>query len=125
MQMIRNSVFASADLIRNIEFDGPVEETLHQLQEQYDGSGGPKGQKGDEILLTASVVAVANAFVDMVMSRSWRDSEAFNKAATVLAGEVGQDFERRAAQATSDSDVQGHCASVRLARRADTSTQQK
>src|SRR3546814_6941600 len=45
MQMIRNSVFASADLIRNIEFDGPVEETLRQLQEQYDGSGGPKGLK--------------------------------------------------------------------------------
>src|SRR3546814_9838842 len=53
MQMIRNSVFASADLIRNIEFDGPVEETLRPLQEQYDGSGGPKGLKGDEDLLTA------------------------------------------------------------------------
>src|SRR3546814_18433281 len=95
MQMIRNSVFASADLIRNIEFDGPVEETLRQLQEQYDGSGGPKGLKGDEILLTARVVAVANAFVGMVSARSWRAGMHFAKAVDALLGVGGKRFDQR------------------------------
>src|SRR3546814_11267877 len=107
MQMIRNSVFASADLIRNIEFDGPVEETLRQLQEQYDGSGGPKGLKGDEILLTARVVAVANAFVGMVSARSWRAGMDFDKAVDVLLGEVRSEERRVGKECVSTGRSRG------------------
>src|SRR3546814_11728471 len=95
MHTVRNSVVASADLIRNSESERPVEETLRQLQEQYDGSGGPKGLKGDGILLTARVVAVANAFVGMVSARSWRAGMDFDKAVDVLLGEVGKSFDRK------------------------------
>ncbi|MDA0656198.1 MAG: PAS domain-containing protein [Proteobacteria bacterium] len=102
MAMIRQSVFTSAELIKDIEFDGSVEGTLRQLQESFDGSGGPTGLKGDEILVTARVVAVANAFVGMVSARSWRPGMNFDKAVDILLSEVGKSFDRKVVTALAN-----------------------
>ena len=97
--LIRDSILASADLIADIEFDGPIAETIRQLQENFNGSGIPKGLKGDEILLTARIVAVANAFVAMVSARSYRPGMAFDRAIDILLKESGESFDRRAVTA--------------------------
>jgi PAS domain S-box-containing protein len=102
MAMIRQSVFTSAELIKDIEFDGSVEGTLRQLQENFDGSGGPNGLKGDEILVTARVVAVANAFVGMVSARSWRPGMNFDKSVDILLSEVGKSFDRKVVTALAN-----------------------
>jgi PAS domain S-box-containing protein len=102
MKMIRDSVFTSADLIKDIEFDGPVEGTIRQIQECFDGSGGPEGLSGDDILVTARVVAVANAFVGMVSARSWRPGMNFDKAVDILLSEVGKSFDRRVVSALAN-----------------------
>jgi len=102
MAMIRESVFTSADLIKDIEFDGSVEGTLRQIQENFDGSGGPKGLKGEEILVTARVVSVANAFVGMVSARSWRPGMNFDKAVDILLSEVGKSFDRKVVTALAN-----------------------
>lgn len=95
IRMIRESVLASADLLEAVEFDGPVVETLRQLQEHCDGSGMPRGLKGDAILLTARIVAVANAFVGMVSARAYRSGMALDEAAALLLKEAGARFDRR------------------------------
>ena len=41
--------------------------------ERYDGSGYPKGLKGEEIPLGARIMAVADAFEAMVSSRPYKD----------------------------------------------------
>ena len=97
--LIRDSILASADLIADIEFGGPIAETIRQLQENFNGSGIPKGLKGDEILLTARIVAVANAFVAMVSARSYRPGMAFDRAIDILLKESGESFDRRAVTA--------------------------
>lgn len=102
MKMIRESVFTSAELIKDIEFDGSVEGTLRQLQENFDGSGGPNGLKADEILVTARVVSVANAFVGMVSARSWRPGMNFDKAVDILLSEVGKNFDRKVVTALAN-----------------------
>ncbi len=102
MKMIRESVFTSAELIKDIEFDGSVEGTLRQLQENFDGSGTPGGLKGDEILVTARVVSVANAFVGMVSARSWRPGMNFDKAVDILLSEVGKNFDRKVVTALAN-----------------------
>jgi len=99
IQLVRDSVLASADLIADIEFDGPIAETIRQLQENFDGSGMPKGLKGKEILLTARIVAVANAFVAMVSARAYRPGMAFDRAIDILLRESGASFDRRAVTA--------------------------
>ena len=56
-------------MLSHVEFDGPVVEIIGQVQEHADGSGRPRGLKGDEINLAARIIAVANAFVAMVSPR--------------------------------------------------------
>jgi len=95
MRLIRDSLQASADLISAIEFDGPVAETMRQLQENFDGSGGPRQLHGDAILLPARIVAVANAFVAMVSPRAWRPGLDMEAASQQLLRDAGAKFDRR------------------------------
>ena len=95
IRLIRESILTSADLLDGIEFDGPVVETLRQLQENWDGSGMPKGLKGEDILPMARVVAVANAFVGMVSARAYRPGLPLDAAARMLLEAAGAKFDRR------------------------------
>lgn len=72
-QNIRASMRRSTDILQDVPFDVPVVETLKQSQEHVDGSG-PLGLKGDEILMSAKIIAVVNAFVAMTSKRSYRDA---------------------------------------------------
>jgi PAS domain S-box-containing protein len=99
MRRVRDSLQTTADLLAGIEFDGPVVEALRQLQEHWDGSGGPKGLKGEEIVLAARVVAVANAFVAMVSPRAYRPGVGFDQAMETLATQVGKVVDRRVVSA--------------------------
>ncbi|MDJ0949504.1 MAG: HD domain-containing phosphohydrolase [Alphaproteobacteria bacterium] len=93
--MVRDSIQTSAELIQRIEFDGPVYETLRQCQERWDGSGTPAGRREGDILVTARVVAVANAFVAMVSPRAHRDGVDLDAATEALLTEVGKAYDRR------------------------------
>ena len=94
IQQVRNGILTSADLLDGMEFDGPVVETLRQLQEHWDGNGKPEGLKGTEILVSARIVAVTNAFVAMVSPRAYRAGVSFDEATEILLGQVGTVFER-------------------------------
>ncbi|MEE8515740.1 MAG: HD domain-containing phosphohydrolase, partial [Alphaproteobacteria bacterium] len=94
IQQVRNGILTSADLLDGMEFDGPVVETLRQLQEHWDGNGKPNGLKGADILVSARIVAVANAFVAMVSPRAYRAGVAFDEATEILLSQVGTVFER-------------------------------
>ncbi|MGE0735634.1 MAG: HD domain-containing phosphohydrolase [Alphaproteobacteria bacterium] len=94
LEQVRKAVGAGADLIEGIDFGGPVAETLRQAQERWNGTGTPKGLKGDAILPTARVVAVANAFVAMVSTRAHRAGLPIDQALAVLMGEAGQAYDR-------------------------------
>lgn len=92
---VRQSVQTSAALLQGINFDGPVVETLRQAQAHWDGSGFPQGLAGDQILLTARIVGVANAFVGMVSRRAYREALEVDKALELLLAQVGKAFDRR------------------------------
>ena len=92
--MIRNSIMTSAELIKGIEFDGPVVETLQQAQANFDGSGNPP-LKGDEIVVTARVIAVANAFIGMISERAFRQALSIDQAIEALTKGMGKAFDRR------------------------------
>ena len=69
---IRDSILHSADLVAGIPFDGPVVETLRQMQEHLDGSGRPNGISGSDLLIPAQVVSLANTFVALISERAHR-----------------------------------------------------
>ncbi len=93
--LVRENIIASADLLADVEFDGPVVETIRQVQEHWDGSGKPAGLEGEAILATARVVAVANAFVGMVSPRAYRDALSLDSAVAALMDKTNMIYDRR------------------------------
>ena len=95
LTIIRSSMLKSADLVEDIEFEGPVAETLRQIQAHWDGSGQPKNLAGEEILLSARMVSVANAFVGMVSARAHRSGMDMEKAVRILLTDSDTIYDRR------------------------------
>jgi len=93
--MIRQSVLTSAELIEGVEFEGPVADTIRQIQERWDGGGQPAGLEGEDIIPTARIVAVANAFVGMVSARAYRPGMSFDEAEKALMSGTGSAFDNR------------------------------
>lgn len=60
------------DIIKDIEFPWPVAEMVVQHHEMLDGSGYPKGLKGDEIILEARILTVADIVEAMSSHRPYR-----------------------------------------------------
>ena len=70
--LVQTHVDAGYDIVKNIQFTWPVAEMIHQHHERMDGSGYPRGLKGDEILLGARIIAVADVVEAMSMNRPYR-----------------------------------------------------
>ncbi|MCH8203125.1 MAG: PAS domain S-box protein [Proteobacteria bacterium] len=101
-QVIRESLLAGADLLDGIEFDLPVVKVVRQLQERWNGSGYPDGLKGDEIDLSARIVATANAFVGMVSARAYRKPLSFKEAVNILFKDTDEAYDRKVVAALLD-----------------------
>jgi len=92
--MVANSYMVTVDLLEGVTFEGPVVETIRQMGERWDGSG-PLGLREEEILRTARMLAVANAFVGMVSARAFRAAMTFEKTSRILMEETGTKFDRK------------------------------
>jgi len=64
-----------------VGLDGsPLAETILQHHERMDGSGYPRGLKGDAILLEARIIAVADVVEAMASHRPYRPGLGIEKA---------------------------------------------
>ena len=95
LEFIRAQIRSSADFLDQVDFDGPVVDSIRQMQERLDGKGAPNGLKEDDILMTARVIAVANAFVGMTSARPYRAPIPFDRACSMLMRQTGSVFDRR------------------------------
>nr|WP_210424811.1 HD domain-containing phosphohydrolase [Marichromatium bheemlicum] len=91
---IRQALDEGPELLKHIDFDGPVLDTLRQINERVDGQG-PQGLHGEQILLSAQAVALANTFVALVSPRAFRDGKTLAEAESILLTEIDQRFDRR------------------------------
>lgn len=94
IKTIRDSLNESITVLEKIEFDGPVVDTLKQAPEHFDGSG-PLQLKGENILITARIIAVANSFIGMISPRSYRSAITIEQTATLLLQDNDKQFDRR------------------------------
>jgi HD-GYP domain-containing protein (c-di-GMP phosphodiesterase class II) len=95
LESIRQKIRSSTDFLDRVDFDGPVVDSIRQMQERLDGKGKPAGLKEKNILMTARVIAVANAFVGMTSARPYRAPIPFDRACTMLMRQTGTVFDRR------------------------------
>ncbi len=93
-KMLFSSHLVAADLLEPVTFEGPVVETIRQMGETWDGKG-PLGLKGEEILRTARMLAVANAFVGMISPRAYREAMTFEKCSAILLGQTETRYDRK------------------------------
>ena len=70
--MIKTHPQVGYDILKEIEFPHPVAQITLQHHERMDGSGYPAGLSGEEILLEARILAVADAVEAMSSHRPYR-----------------------------------------------------
>jgi putative nucleotidyltransferase with HDIG domain len=73
-EIIKSHAQVGYDIIKGVPFTWPVAEMVHQHHERIDGSGYPKGLKGEEIILEARIMAVADVVEAMSSHRPYRPS---------------------------------------------------
>lgn len=69
---IRRHPVTAAKILEPLNFLNDVIELIRQHHEHYDGSGYPAGLKGEEILLGARIIHLADAYEAMTTPRAYR-----------------------------------------------------
>ncbi len=72
--LIKTHPVVGYEILKDIEFPWPVAEIAYQHHERIDGSGYPRGLKGNEICLGARIVAVADVVEAIASHRPYRPS---------------------------------------------------
>ncbi|MCB2054851.1 MAG: HD domain-containing protein [Geminicoccaceae bacterium] len=88
-RIMRTHVEHAERMLQGIPFGLPVARVLVQMHERLDGSGYPRGLKGDQICLAARILAVADVFCARTRPRSYRDRLAPEAALHFLRGARG------------------------------------
>lgn len=72
--------------------------------EKWDGSGYPTGIAGEEIPLSARIMAIADVFDALVSKRSYKDGFPFEKAMDIIKEGAGQHFDAKLVEAFVDAE---------------------
>ncbi|MBU1162570.1 MAG: HD-GYP domain-containing protein [Proteobacteria bacterium] len=78
--IVKNHAQAGYDILRTIEFPWPIAQIVLQHHERMDGSGYPQGLSGEDILLEAKILAVADVVEAMASHRPYRPALGIDKA---------------------------------------------
>jgi len=78
--IVREHVRAGYEILKDIEFPWPVARMVLQHHENLDGSGYPSGTKGEEIILGARILAVADVVEAMATHRPYRPAIGVDRA---------------------------------------------
>jgi HD-GYP domain-containing protein (c-di-GMP phosphodiesterase class II) len=92
--LLHSHVQRSVDILKGLDFDGPVITVIAQKNEHVDGSGYPNGLKGGDMLLASRILAVANAFVAMASARAYRAGMPVKETLDQLIGDADTRYDR-------------------------------
>jgi PAS domain S-box-containing protein len=77
------------DILKNIDFPWPVAGIVLQHHERMNGSGYPNGLKGEEIMLEARIIAVADVVEAIASHRPYRQALGIDRALKEIAENKG------------------------------------
>ncbi len=78
--LIKGHSQAGYEILKNIEFPWPIEQIVLQHHERMDGSGYPQGIKGEQIMVEARLLGVADVVEAMASHRPYRPALGIDKA---------------------------------------------
>jgi PAS domain S-box-containing protein/putative nucleotidyltransferase with HDIG domain len=78
--LIKEHVRTGYEMLKDVESPWPLAEIVYQHHERMDGSGYPRNLKGDDILMEARILAVADVVESMASHRPYRPALGLNAA---------------------------------------------
>ncbi len=72
--LIQEHAASGYEMLKNVESPWPLAEIVYQHHERLDGTGYPRNLKGDEIILEARIISVADVVEAMASHRPYRAS---------------------------------------------------
>jgi len=98
-QLIQAHAQSSYEVLKNVKFPWPVAEVALQHHERMDGSGYPRGLRGESILLEARILAVADVVEAMSSYRPYRPGLGIEAALTEIERGSGSGYDKAVAEA--------------------------
>ena len=78
--LVKGHAQAGYDVLAHVDFPWPMAEVVLQHHERLDGTGYPRGLKGEEIIIEARILAVADVVESMSSHRPYRAALGIDKA---------------------------------------------
>jgi diguanylate cyclase (GGDEF)-like protein/putative nucleotidyltransferase with HDIG domain len=90
---IRKHPEIGAAILKDVQFPWPVLPVVRSHHERWDGTGYPDGLRGEDIPLTARILAVADVFDALTSSRAYRGAWTREAALEEIEREAGKKFD--------------------------------
>ncbi|MBR5377279.1 MAG: HD domain-containing protein [Lachnospiraceae bacterium] len=110
-EMMKTHTTAGKEVIEKVIATMPDADYMEEAKnvagyhhEKWDGSGYPEGLAGEEIPLSARIMAVADVFDALVSKRCYKDSFSYEKAMSIIKEEAGTHFDPLVADAFLKSE---------------------
>jgi len=97
--IMRKHPDTGADLLRDLEIYRDIVDIVRSEHEHWDGSGYPKGLKGEEIPIEARIVAAADIYHALTTDRPYRTAYSHEEALEIMRGMSGAELDPRVVDA--------------------------
>jgi PAS domain S-box-containing protein len=97
--MIKEHALNGYEMLKHVESSWPLAEIVYQHHERINGSGYPRNLKGDEIIIEARIMAVADVVEAMASHRPYRPSLGLDAALEEIEKNTGILYEEAVAKA--------------------------
>jgi putative nucleotidyltransferase with HDIG domain len=95
METMQAHVDVGADILSSIDFPYPVVPIVRAHHENWDGSGYPRGLRGDEIPLGARILSVVDCFDALTSDRPYRAAMSQDDAIAIIVARRGTMYDPR------------------------------
>ncbi len=92
-ELIKQHPAIGYEILKPIDFPWPIAQTVLQHHERLDGTGYPNGIQGDEIILEARILAVADVIDAMASHRPYRPGRGIEAALAEIENNKGTLFD--------------------------------
>jgi len=92
-EIMKEHAYLGYKIVNKIPFLAEAAEIVYAHQERYDGTGYPRGLKGEEIPLGARIFSIADTLDAMTMDRPYRRAKTFDDARKEIELWSGRQFD--------------------------------
>lgn len=100
--LIKKHPLEGYEILKPIEFPWPIAQIVLQHHERLDGSGYPEGLKGNQILIEAKIIAIADVVEAMISHRPYRPALGIASALEEITAGSGIKYDSTAAAVCVD-----------------------